>query len=880
MYIDPHVHCRDGKQSYKETIKHALSVAEKAGVDAIFDMPNTDPPITSVDLVIERLAIAESCNSPVFYGLYVGLSSDPEQVKNAVACFRMFFPRVVGLKMFAGKSVGDLSVINPEDQLNIYKTLALENYEGILVVHCEKEIFMKPELWNPADPGSHNLTRPLISEIASVIDQILFALSSGFKGHLHIAHVSNPESVEFINMIKKNHPNFRISCGATPHHLFLNTHDMKGKNRLLLKVNPPIRSFREQKKLLEYLKKGMIDWIETDHAPHCLNEKISAPYMSGIPWLDQWPILVDKLRENGIGDKMIEDLTFNNVKKTFGIDVRKSVMLKTTKNYKEYETSFELNKMAIKKIKIGEKEVMPFTIPSGIITTSSSSLSRIAREIPEIGIITTKSIGPEPRLGNKEPIIAKYAPGCFVNAVGLTNPGAEEFASELSLIDFPKDKFLLASIFGKNSDEFVKVAIALENYVDGFELNLSCPHAKGYGMQLGQDAEIVGEITKAVVNAVKKPVFAKLTPNAKNIGEIAKSAIDNGAIGIVAINTVGPGYYSVDSYPVLTNQFGGISGSGILPIGIKCVKEIREEIGEKPIIIAMGGIRTATDIGAYLNAGANALGIGSSLQGMTELEIKKYFSSIIKDLENETNNSEKLLKEANMDYKKVRITEVLNSDCDFKIFKTNTDLDCLAGQFAFVWIPGIGEKPFSIMDDKPLTLGILERGEFTKKIGELVEGDNFYVRGPYGQGINVPFGSNVVLVGGGCGIAGIYLLAKKLAGKARIISILGGRDKKHVVYADELKKLGEVRIATEDGSLGAKGIVTCLFNDLPKESYFFNCGPKKMIEAILPLELNYSSNEIIFSSLDYLTKCGIGICGSCTDKNGRRSCVEGPFMNR
>jgi len=645
----------------------------------------------------------------------------------------------------------------------------------------------------------------------------------------------------------------------------------------------------------------MIDWIETDHAPHSLAEKLGAPYMSGIPWLDQWPVIVERFIEYGFSNKEIDDLTFNNCRKAFGIDITmtkknpSSLSSDNEKNpsslsndnenhtnyYKSYDTSYELKmKKKIDKVKIGDKFVMPFTIPSGIITTRVECLKRISQNISEIGILTTKSIGPEPRIGNREPILTQYAPGCFMNAVGLTNPGCEEFAVELSKIDFPRDKFLLCSIFGANSNDFVKVAQSLEKYVDGFELNLSCPHAKGYGMQLGQDCETVYEITKAVVDAVKKPVFAKLTPNAKNIGEIAKAAIDAGAYGIVAINTVGPGYYSVDGQPILTNKVGGMSGAGILPIGLKCVKEIREAIGEKPFIIAMGGIRNVRDVSSYLSAGANAFGIGSSLAGMTEEEMKKYFSTIIDDLNNDKNEAEKLLKEVDMFYKKVKIKEILNSECDFRIFKTDTDLNSLPGQFAFAWIPGVGEKPFSIMDDSPLTLGVLSRGDFTKKFNTLNVGDEFYIRGPYGQGVDVSYGSRVVLVGGGCGLAGIYLLAKKLSEKAHVISLLGAKDKMHLPYLDEIKKYSEVKIATEDGSIGVGGMVTGLFDSsIEKGSYFFNCGPKKMIEAILPLELKYSNADRILSSVDYITRCGVGICGSCSDLNGKRTCVEGPFMN-
>jgi len=111
----------------------------------------------------------------------------------------------------------------------------------------------------------------------------------------------------------------------------------------------------------------------------------------------------------------------------------------------------------IKKRQIGSKKVMPFTIPSGIITTEPSCLERMAREIPVLGILTTKSIGSEPRAGNREPVLAQYIPQGFMNAVGLTNPGAEEFARKLSSINFPPDKFLLASVFGKNESEFVYV---------------------------------------------------------------------------------------------------------------------------------------------------------------------------------------------------------------------------------------------------------------------------------------------------------------------------------------------------------------------------------------------------------------------------------------
>lgn len=535
--------------------------------------------------------------------------------------------------------------------------------------------------------------------------------------------------------------------------------------------------------------------------------------------------------------------------------------------------------MNIQKIQIGNKSVMPFTIPSGIITTEPSCIERMAREIPELGIITTKSIGPEPRLGNREPILAQYMPQGFVNAVGLTNPGAEEFAKKLSSINFPKDKFLLASIFGKDVSEFNYVASTLDNFVDGFELNLSCPHAQGYGMQLGQDKDIVGEIIRGVVRITNKPVFAKLTPNARNIGEIAKSAVDAGAYGIVAINTVGPGYYSVDGNAVLTNKVGGLSGIGITPIGLKCVRDIRQAIGENIPIIGMGGIRNVADVKAYAEVGANFFGIGSALAGMNEKRIKNYFFNLREDARSSlTNNAEELLKEVDMQYRKVKVERRVDSACDFKVIQTNESIFAEIGQFVFAWIPGVGEKPFSVMDDNPLTLGILGRGEFTKKLNSLQRGDSFYVRGPYGQGVSVPKKSDVILIGGGCGIAGLYLLAKRLSEESNVLTLLAAKDREHIAYLDEFRKYGEVKVATEDGSFGRKGLVTDLMSDLKEGSYFFNCGPKPMVNAVLPLELKVSPPRKVYSSVDYMTRCGVGVCGSCADKIGRRTCIEGPFM--
>ena len=177
-----------------------------------------------------------------------------------------------------------------------------------------------------------------------------------------------------------------------------------------------------------------------------------------------------------------------------------------------------------------------FTIPSGIVTTATSIIQATFNDIPQIGVITTKSVGLETRAGNREPVYSQYAPGCFVNAVGLTNPGAKVAAELMADLEVPEDRFLLTSIFGGSVEEFVEVAKIMAPVSDGLELNLSCPHATGYGMAMGQDPALVKEITAAVKAAVDIPVVPKLTPSIPNISEIALVAVEGGADAICAIS--------------------------------------------------------------------------------------------------------------------------------------------------------------------------------------------------------------------------------------------------------------------------------------------------------------------------------------------------------
>jgi dihydroorotate dehydrogenase subfamily 1 len=528
--------------------------------------------------------------------------------------------------------------------------------------------------------------------------------------------------------------------------------------------------------------------------------------------------------------------------------------------------------MEIKKIQ--NKEISgPFTIPSGIVATGAPVLEKIANEIPEIGILTTKSIGLKPKEGNKEPIIAQFSPFSFINAVGLTNPGAEEFAKNLSKIKIPKNKFLLVSIFGGNEKEFKDVAEKLYDFTDGFELNVSCPHSDKYGQAIGQDKHLVIKIIKEV-SSLGKPVFIKISPNLE-VGEIIEYAIKAGISGITAINTKGPEIYLHDNHQILSNKVGGISGKAILNIGVESVRKIRK-ITNLPII-ACGGISTAKDIVLYKEAGADFFGIGSALAGLGTEEIKKYFRELLKDTQNGTENAERFLKgKLNMEYEKFEIIENRQLAKDLFVLVFDKNIKIKPGQFIFVWLPGKGEKPFSAFDDEPLTLLVQKRGCLTDELSKLKKGDIVYIRGPYG---NYPkIDGKILLVGGGTGIAALYLYAK-INKKTSVI--LGAKDKQHLFY-EKFKPLCEnIYLSTENGEIGYKGLVTDRIEKImenKKIDYCVNCGPEAMIKTAVNKERKYLSPDKIYSSIELLTKCGIGLCGSCSTPKGYRSCVDGTFF--
>jgi dihydroorotase len=359
--IDPHVHLRDWNQAQKETLRHGLSVAWRAGLDGVFEMPNTDPPLTSREAILRRIGDADKAMDGagirIFHGLYAGITAVPRQIEEVVRAWRELFPRVVGLKLFAGHSTGNMGIVDPREQALVYRTLAALGFNGVLAVHCEKESLLRASEWDPARPVSHARARPPAAEVASVDDQKAFARAAGFKGTLHVCHISTPWAVDLVRGTHEKDratgrepetraqgtrepetraqgtreaaqgprpkDTFRVTCGLAPHHALLDAGMMEGKQGILLKVNPPLRPLPMPALMMQKLLTGEIDWIETDHAPHSLEDKTTG-HASGLPGFPFYPRFVRMVEQRGMSRERLAEVTHGAICRVFGITVAES----------------------------------------------------------------------------------------------------------------------------------------------------------------------------------------------------------------------------------------------------------------------------------------------------------------------------------------------------------------------------------------------------------------------------------------------------------------------------------------------------------------------------------------------------------------------------
>jgi len=261
---------------------------------------------------------------------------------------------------------------------------------------------------------------------------------------------------------------------------------------------------------------------------------------------------------------------------------------------------------------LGKEIPTPLTLASGILGISFSSLQRVIHD--GAGMVTTKSLSIQPRIGHEGPIIAEFKGG-LINSVGLTNPGIQDGLAEVEKFHQNMDAVVIVSVFGGNAAEFVELSRAVNNSsADILELNLSCPNVEDeFKRPFALMPDKITEIVSAVASVSKIPVLAKLSPNSNDITTMAKLAETAGAQGLTMINTLGHGMVidAIARRPVLRNNFGGISGPCIKPLAIKLIHDVYQVV-DIPIL-GTGGISTGLDAIEMMMAGASAVAVGSAV---------------------------------------------------------------------------------------------------------------------------------------------------------------------------------------------------------------------------------------------------------------------------
>ena len=259
----------------------------------------------------------------------------------------------------------------------------------------------------------------------------------------------------------------------------------------------------------------------------------------------------------------------------------------------------------------------PTVLASGVLGYSAETIENVVKS--GAGAAVTKSIGLRSREGYANPTVVQSSCG-LINAMGLPNPGIKEYVKEFKRIkaEVP-DVPLIFSIFGYSPKEYAIIACeAIAAGADALELNVSCPHVKDTGSEIGQCPETVAEVVKKVKASVDRPVFVKLSPSVKCIADVAEAAVEAGADGLTIMKTIRAMAIDVDTaMPILSNRLGGLSGPAVKPIALRCVYETFERV--KVPIMGCGGIMDWRDAVEFLLAGASAVQIGTaiSLKGLS-----------------------------------------------------------------------------------------------------------------------------------------------------------------------------------------------------------------------------------------------------------------------
>lgn len=316
--IDDHVHFREPGLTHKADIASESRTAAAGGVTSYMEMPNTNPPTTTLQLLEEKFQIAAQ-DSRVNYSFYFGATND-----NVETLPILDRTRVPGVKVFMGSSTGNMLVDRTESLHRIFATCPL-----LLMAHCENTSIIEANIraFKKKYKGQNDFPVRYHSRIRSVeacyeSSALAVQLAKDTGARLHIAHVSTAKELELFE--KKPIEEKKITAEAVIAHLMFSTEDYDTLGTRI-KCNPAVKTPEDRAALREALTNGLIDVVATDHAPHLESEKLGGALRaaSGMPMIQFSLVSMLELSEKGILPiERIPDLMSHNPAKLFRIDRR------------------------------------------------------------------------------------------------------------------------------------------------------------------------------------------------------------------------------------------------------------------------------------------------------------------------------------------------------------------------------------------------------------------------------------------------------------------------------------------------------------------------------------------------------------------------------
>lgn len=274
--IDDQVHFREPGLTHKASIQTESNAAVAGGVTSFMEMPNTNPPTLTFELLEDKFSIAEKC-SPANFSFFMGVSNDNAEEALKINQHK---DKYCGLKIFMGSSTGNMLVDN-------YVTLnkIFSEAEVLIATHCESENIIKENKEKFKDEAHHARYHPLIRSAEACFESSFSAiqLAKQTNARLHILHISTEKELQlFTNFFPIKDK--RITSEVCVHHLSFNNEDYEELGTKI-QCNPAIKTVFDQEALWVALRDDRLDIIATDHAPHLLSEK-ELPYgqaPSGLP---------------------------------------------------------------------------------------------------------------------------------------------------------------------------------------------------------------------------------------------------------------------------------------------------------------------------------------------------------------------------------------------------------------------------------------------------------------------------------------------------------------------------------------------------------------------------------------------------------------------